>query len=219
MIAAIYRDPISLGGSGWTNRNPAWLEKTNLKKVSSSGAFPAASGIVVRSHDATIGCEFDLVRKRPDHGSGLRPWMPNSCGSFAHARVNPISLTQTPPCEPVWHALVGGCAGSRRTPDGRLLCARCARSRAVRFPDRRQIPPPVLALGHHRNRSRDQCRLGLHRVGPHSDTALSRRRRAGIRQARRSAAAISPARAAGPCPLFTYAAIVAAPARRDRLDG
>ena len=87
------------------------------------------------------------------------------------------------------------------------------------FLDRRQIPSPVLALVHHRNRSRDQCRLGLHGVGPHSDTALSRRRRAGIRQARRSAAAISPARAAGPCPLFTYPAIVAAPAGGDRLDG
>jgi len=44
--------------------------------------LPAASGIVVRSHDATTECEFDLVRKRPDHGSGLRPWMRNNCWSF-----------------------------------------------------------------------------------------------------------------------------------------
>ena len=46
-----------------------------------------------------------------------------------------------------------------------------------------------------------------------------RRRRAGIRQARRSAAAISPLGAAGPCPLFTHPAIVAAPEGGDRLDG
>jgi DNA-binding transcriptional LysR family regulator len=41
----------------------------------------------------------------------------------------------------------------------------CARSRTVQFPDRRQIPSPVLALVHHRNRSRDQRRLSLHGAG------------------------------------------------------
>ena len=49
---------------------------------------------------AVTECEVDLVRKRPDHGIGLRPWMPQqptelySCATESHT-----TLTRTSPCE------------------------------------------------------------------------------------------------------------------------
>src|SRR5258708_32052163 len=89
--------------------------------VSSFGALPAASGIVVRSHDATTECEFDLVRKRPDHGSGLRPWIPNNC-CFTDTPLNPICLTRAPPCEPGWRTpQIGPFADLRGRPHERAL--------------------------------------------------------------------------------------------------
>ena len=34
-------------------------------------------------------CEFDLVRKRSDHGIRLRPWMPKTTKKeFAHTQLN-----------------------------------------------------------------------------------------------------------------------------------
>jgi hypothetical protein len=61
----------------------------------------AASGILVQSLRAATGCEFDLVRKRPDHGNGLRPWMPKQPLEFYSCATEPPPLTRISPCEPV----------------------------------------------------------------------------------------------------------------------
>src|ERR1700719_1952720 len=50
--------------------------------LSSAGASPAASGILVQPLRAATECEVDLVRKRPDHGNGLRPWIPKQRPEF-----------------------------------------------------------------------------------------------------------------------------------------
>ena len=46
---------------------------------------------------AATECEVDLVRKRPDHGNGLRPGYRNSDRSFTYARLNPLDPDL--PCE------------------------------------------------------------------------------------------------------------------------
>ena len=38
------------------------------------------------------------MRKRPDHGIGLRPWIPKKPLELLHARLN-LPLTRTSPCE------------------------------------------------------------------------------------------------------------------------
>ena len=43
---------------------------------------PAASGILVQSLRAAAECEFDLVRKRPGYGSGLKPRIPKQPQEF-----------------------------------------------------------------------------------------------------------------------------------------
>ena len=59
---------------------------------------------------AATECEVDLVRKRPDHGNGLRPWIPkqrpefHSCANESQ-RLNLNPLTWTSPCED-WSQLV-----------------------------------------------------------------------------------------------------------------
>jgi len=55
----------------------------------------------VQSLRATTGCEFDLVRKRPGHGNGLRPWIPRQPLEFYSCATKPHPLTRTCPCEPV----------------------------------------------------------------------------------------------------------------------
>jgi hypothetical protein len=49
---------------------------------------------------AATECEVDLVRKRPDHGNGLRPWIPkqrpefHSCANESQRlNLNPLTLT------------------------------------------------------------------------------------------------------------------------------
>src|ERR1700730_4379798 len=105
-IYAIYRDPISLGGSRWTNRRSTWLEQPITRMVSVPGPLPAASGILVQPLRAATECEVDLVRKRPDHGIGFRPWMPQqptelySCATASNTRLDlSHTLTRTSPCE------------------------------------------------------------------------------------------------------------------------
>ena len=46
---------------------------------------------------AATECEVDLVRKRPDHGNGLRPWIPKQRPEFHLLNLTP--LTRTSPCE------------------------------------------------------------------------------------------------------------------------
>ena len=53
---------------------------------------------------AATECEVDLVRKRPDHGNGLRPWIPKQRPEFhlcatESQRLNLNPLTWTSPCE------------------------------------------------------------------------------------------------------------------------
>ena len=53
---------------------------------------------------AATECEVDLVRKRPDHGNGLRPWIPKQRPEFhlcatESQRLNLNPLTLTSPCE------------------------------------------------------------------------------------------------------------------------
>ena len=53
---------------------------------------------------AATECEVDLVRKRPDHGNGLRPWIPKQRPEFhlcatESQRWNLNPLTWTSPCE------------------------------------------------------------------------------------------------------------------------
>src|ERR1700719_3665442 len=72
--------------------------------LSSAGASPAASGILVQPLRAATECEVDLVRKRPDHGNGLRPWIPKQRPEFhlcatESQRLNLNPLTWTSPCE------------------------------------------------------------------------------------------------------------------------
>src|SRR6202023_2848600 len=72
--------------------------------VSSPGPSPAASGILVQPLRAATECEVDLVRKRPDHGNGLRPWIPKQRPEFhlcatESQRLNLNPLTWTSPCE------------------------------------------------------------------------------------------------------------------------
>src|ERR1700719_2873489 len=71
---------------------------------SPSGASPAASGILVQPLRAATECEVDLVRKRPDHGNGLRTWIPKQRPEFhlcatESQRLNLNPLTWTSPCE------------------------------------------------------------------------------------------------------------------------
>jgi hypothetical protein len=60
--------------------------------------------MLVQPLRATTECEVDLVRKRPDHGNGLRPWIPkqrpefHSCANESQ-RLNLNPLTWTSPCE------------------------------------------------------------------------------------------------------------------------
>ena len=53
---------------------------------------------------AATECEVDLVRKRPDHGNGLRPWIQKQRPEFhlcatESQRSNLNPLTWTSPCE------------------------------------------------------------------------------------------------------------------------
>src|ERR1700724_1213158 len=71
---------------------------------SPSWPWPAASGILVQPLCAATECEVDLVRKRPDHGNGLRPWIPKQRPEFhlcatESQRLNLNPLTWTSPCE------------------------------------------------------------------------------------------------------------------------
>src|ERR1700719_2556855 len=71
---------------------------------SPSWSSPAASGILVQPLRAATECEVDLVRKRPDHGNGLRPWIPKQRPEFhlcatESQRLNLNPLTWTSPCE------------------------------------------------------------------------------------------------------------------------
>jgi hypothetical protein len=50
---------------------------------------------------AATECEVDLVRKRLDHGNGLRPWIPNSRPEFHLCATESHPLTWTSPCEDV----------------------------------------------------------------------------------------------------------------------
>src|ERR1039457_5334153 len=67
--------------------------------VSPSGPPPAASGILVQPLRAATECEVDLVRKRPDHGNGLRPWIPKQRPEFHLCATESHPLTWTSPCE------------------------------------------------------------------------------------------------------------------------
>ena len=72
----------SVSTSRWTNRWRVWFEQPTTRMVSSSWAPPAASGILVQSLRAAAECEFDLVRKRPGYGSGLKPRIPKQPQEF-----------------------------------------------------------------------------------------------------------------------------------------
>jgi hypothetical protein len=49
---------------------------------------------------AATECEVDLVRKRPDHGNGLRSWIPKQRPEFyLCATESHPPLTWTSPCE------------------------------------------------------------------------------------------------------------------------
>ncbi len=48
---------------------------------------------------AATECEVDLVRKRPDHGNGLRPWIPKQRPEFHLCATESHPLTWTSPCE------------------------------------------------------------------------------------------------------------------------
>src|ERR1700689_1834789 len=63
--------------------------------ASASWASPAEGGRLVQALSAATECEVDLVRKRPDHGIGLRPWMPQQPTEFC----SHPPLTRTSPCE------------------------------------------------------------------------------------------------------------------------
>jgi hypothetical protein len=52
-------------------------------------SLPAASGIVVQSHQATTECEFDLACK-PDCQNRLEPWIANNNRSYP-ARPHPTT--------------------------------------------------------------------------------------------------------------------------------
>jgi hypothetical protein len=60
--------------------------------------------MLVQPLGAATECEVDLVRKRPDHGNGLRPWIPKQRPEFhlctnESQRLNLNPLTWTSPCE------------------------------------------------------------------------------------------------------------------------
>ena len=48
---------------------------------------------------AATECEVDLVRKRLDHGNGLRPWIPKQRLEFHLCATESHPLTWTSPCE------------------------------------------------------------------------------------------------------------------------
>ena len=48
---------------------------------------------------AATECEVDLVRKRLDHGNGLRPWIPKQRPEFHLCATESHPLTWTSPCE------------------------------------------------------------------------------------------------------------------------
>jgi hypothetical protein len=48
---------------------------------------------------AATECEVDLVRKRLDHGNGLRPWIPKQRLEFHLCATESHHLTWTSPCE------------------------------------------------------------------------------------------------------------------------
>src|SRR4029077_14883672 len=77
---------LELSRSTWliTSLSPDGGEKMSKHSVPAA----AASGILVQPLRAATECEVDLVRKRLDHGNGLRPWIPNSDRSFTYARLN-----------------------------------------------------------------------------------------------------------------------------------
>jgi hypothetical protein len=59
---------------------------------------------LVQPLGAATECEVDLVRKRPDHGNGLGPWIPKQRPEFhlcanESQRLNLNPLTWTSPCE------------------------------------------------------------------------------------------------------------------------
>jgi hypothetical protein len=62
-------------------------------------SLAAASGILVQPLRAATECEVDLVRKRLDHGNGLRPWIPKQRPEFHLCATESHPLTWTSPCE------------------------------------------------------------------------------------------------------------------------
>ena len=84
----------------------------------------AASGILVQSLRAATGCEFDLVRKRPDHGNGLRCQRRRDCacgqskkqpfcdGSHKATDIVPVAWT----AEKAGKSFFCGCKHSKTEP-------------------------------------------------------------------------------------------------------
>src|SRR5208283_2339420 len=57
--------------------------------------------MLVQSLRAATECEVDLVRKRPGHAAGLRPWIPKQLPEIYSCAIEHRPLTQISPCEEV----------------------------------------------------------------------------------------------------------------------
>src|ERR1700730_17861131 len=93
-IYAIYGDPISLGGSRWTNRRSTWLEQPITRMVSSSLSLTRrkrdiGAAASRRPNVRLIWCGNDQIMEL---GSDLG--YRNSDRSFTYARLNltPLDL-------------------------------------------------------------------------------------------------------------------------------